>query len=1002
MGTLLKLVRLMKNNILIRYSAKYKLVHSALDQEFYLENYPFVSKSHLHPVAHYLKIGSKRGFMPRADFDPNIYLRNYPDVRASGTDPFLHYLKYGKDEGRTSIPQGNSRIGHSFEDYTIISSDFDRDYYLRTYKDVAHAGLDPIGHYLSIGWKEGRKPRANFDTSFYISRYPDVTKSRLNPFVHYMKYGRAENRMTSQHSYESFDGRIHIAASFRPAFKDNHSESIDQLFDGAWYLSRYPDVRLNGAEPRLHYLRYGAREGRDPHPLFSTQFYLSQVKNSRAALRNPLAHYLQYGSRQGISPHPLFDRLWYRAHNSDIVATGMDEFCHFILIGDKQGRTSHPHFDPLFYLQNNPGVAASRIGPLRHFVETGGQEGRNPHPMFDCQYYKWLYPEIAEKRINPLVHYLMQPRDARRHPHPLFDGAVHRLTSALARETTIDPLTDYVEFRSSLDPKLLARNTTCIPTPARVALPKRRPKQNSAASRALVSLLLFAYKFTETHLAETVNSVRAQTHSNWELIILDNGSSTQTIDPMIERIVQLDPRIRCESVGKDSKISHTDNPALRSANGQFFILLGNDAVLMHDAIEEAVSALLEAHADVVYSDHTYITAQNSLETIFYKPDWSPTLLSGVMYVDQFVAIRREVALLVSSNFWFSHLQIFEFMLRVSERTRKIAHVPKILYHVRGSLNGIANDPNSKPIIESLQTEAVNAHFIRTGFQGKAKPHEHLPYRLAIVPRPRNAYPTVDIVIRGDRTAERTSQCIKMLKEAFQTDENIMVLAMHSDLTETSALARGREVRQSTEIGSSAILPPSPLAAALTQAMSVSSGRYMMFVDPLIEVTDKKWLHHLLLYAERDDVAFVAPHVYRNDDGVAAAGLLITEKGLSPAMCHLKLGQDGYAGSLACAREVSALPAAMIMTNRAALDALGGFDPCFSTPHYIFGDAAVRASKLGYRNIAIPALMMRVENDYKLIDADDAMDTSLFQDIHADAIRKGDPFYNILSQLHYSA
>jgi hypothetical protein len=158
--------------------------------------------------------------------------------------------------------------------------------------------------------------------------------------------------------------------------------------------------------------------------------------------------------------------------------------------------------------------------------------------------------------------------------------------------------------------------------------------------------------------------------------------------------------------------------------------------------------------------------------------------------------------------------------------------------------------------------------------------------------------------------------------------------------------------------------------------------------------DDTWLDHLLLYAELEDVGFVAPHLYRSDGRVAAAGLLVGKHGLSPAMKRFRLGDDGFAGSLACNREVSALPAGMIMMGRTVLDALGGFDPDFSTPLYIFGDAAVRSANIGYRNIAIASPILRVDDTYDPTDPDSASDAILFRDVHAGLIQKGDPFYNI--------
>lgn len=71
---------------------------------------------------------------------------------------------------------------------------FDEKYYLFHYGDVRAADIDPLKHFLTIGWKEGRNPSDKFDTRFYLNANPDVEKSGENPLAHYIKYGSKEGR----------------------------------------------------------------------------------------------------------------------------------------------------------------------------------------------------------------------------------------------------------------------------------------------------------------------------------------------------------------------------------------------------------------------------------------------------------------------------------------------------------------------------------------------------------------------------------------------------------------------------------------------------------------------------------------------------------------------------------------------------------------------------------------------------------------------------------------
>jgi hypothetical protein len=92
---------------------------------------------------------------------------------------------------------------------------------------------------------------------------------------------------------------------------------IRKLVAAEFYLRVNPDVAAARMDPFKHYVKYGAAERRQPHPLFDPAHYLAScaaagtVDNNAA---NPLLHFLeQTGS--WANPHPLFDcDAYLRAH----------------------------------------------------------------------------------------------------------------------------------------------------------------------------------------------------------------------------------------------------------------------------------------------------------------------------------------------------------------------------------------------------------------------------------------------------------------------------------------------------------------------------------------------------------------------------------------------------------------------------------------------------------------------------------------------------------------
>jgi len=80
-----------------------------------------------------------------------------------------------------------------------------------------------------------------------------------------------------------------------------------KLFDASFYLESNPDVAGAGINPLVHYLTWGAAEGRDPNPLFDPSYYLESNPDVAGAGINPLVHYLTWGAAEGRDPKALFD-----------------------------------------------------------------------------------------------------------------------------------------------------------------------------------------------------------------------------------------------------------------------------------------------------------------------------------------------------------------------------------------------------------------------------------------------------------------------------------------------------------------------------------------------------------------------------------------------------------------------------------------------------------------------------------------------------------------------
>ena len=112
------------------------------------------------------------------------------------------------------------------------------------------------------------------------------------------------------------------------------------LVDADWYLTRYPDVGQQGADPARHYRRHGVKEARDPNAFFDTRWYLARNPDVAASGMDPLDHYYLYGAADGRDPSPRFDTDWYLAQNPDVRASGINPLLHYLRHGAREGRAS--------------------------------------------------------------------------------------------------------------------------------------------------------------------------------------------------------------------------------------------------------------------------------------------------------------------------------------------------------------------------------------------------------------------------------------------------------------------------------------------------------------------------------------------------------------------------------------------------------------------------------------------------------------------------------------
>lgn len=502
-----------------------------------------------------------------------------------------------------------------------------------------------------------------------------------------------------------------------------------------------------------------------------------------------------------------------------------------------------------------------------------------------------------------------------------------------------------------------------------------------------ISVLTPTYNSRPEWIAEAALGLLKQTFINWEWCLSDDSSDDRETKKLLDLLSQASPRVRISRSSK-AGISSATNRALDLAEGEAVCFLDHDDVLHRSALESMRRKLSEGY-DVIYSDEDKLdNATGQLVEPFFKPAWSPEYFRGAMYVGHLLCVRRELAARTRFDSAFDGVQDFEFMLRLSETGPRIGHIPRILYHWRKTPGSIAERTDAKPQIEALQEKAVNAHLIRLKLPGRAE-RSPLPHRLRVVPLARENYSRVSIVIPTRDAPNVLGRCLKSIFEKT-SHPNFEVVLIDNQTTNEEALAL------MTRYPVRRIVYPDPFnfSRANNQGAAAADGDLLVFLNNDTEVVTADWLQELAYYAEQPEVGAAGALLAYEDRTVQHAGVALGMRGTADhVMRRFPIDGDGYAGNLACAREVSVVTAACLVIRKPLFHEIGGFNSHFFTA-YQDVDLCLRLRARDLRIVCTPrALLLHHEFVSRPQSYYDIVDRMLLLDQWEEVIERGDPYYN---------
>ena len=445
----------------------------------------------------------------------------------------------------------------------------------------------------------------------------------------------------------------------------------------------------------------------------------------------------------------------------------------------------------------------------------------------------------------------------------------------------------------------------------------------------LVSIVVPVYHPPMDFLRACVESVRAQSYPNWELIAVNANLEDTAVGSYLADVGHEDPRVKVVGLDGNRGIVGNTNAGVAAASGDWVAFLDQDDIIEPDALYEYMRLANERpEVGLIYCDEDSFT--EGMETVFYprlKPDFNPDALFSHNYVIHMLAARRDLLLRAGlSTPEVEGAQDYDLTLRMSEQA-PVGHVPRVLYHWRNhaaSINYEANE--SKPYVTDAAINALKAHFARTGIaatvEAGMRPGTHrVTYDVPA------GNPMVSIIIPTKDHIDLLDACVTSLLEKAGWD-NLEVLLVENNSTKASTFAfydrmaaRDPRIRVLRYEGSF------NYASILNWAAAQANGDYLFLLNNDTVTLSDGAIRAMLGYFQRPDVGVVGPLLLFPDGLVQTAGIALMSDGrLGFINQNLTLEtHGGYLASLDCPRDYSSVLGAAQMVPKALFDELGGYD-----------------------------------------------------------------------------
>lgn len=467
----------------------------------------------------------------------------------------------------------------------------------------------------------------------------------------------------------------------------------------------------------------------------------------------------------------------------------------------------------------------------------------------------------------------------------------------------------------------------------------------------LISIVTPVYNVPIKYLEECIESVLAQSYTNWELCLADDCSTDPNIKKTLDKYQKLDKRIKVLYRKENGRISKATNSAIEIATGEFIGLMDNDDTLTKDALYEVAKVLNKnKKVDFIYSDEDKINLKGQRCEPYFKSDWSPDTLLSNNYLCHFVVMRKKILDQIGGErSEYDGAQDFDLFLRFTEKTKEIYHIPKILYHWR--------------IIPGSTSENITAktYALDAGKHALEKALERRKIKASVDSNGDGTYiinykinnPLVSIIIPTRDYADILEVCLKSIYEKTTYKNFEIIIADNGSVEEKTKKLFGKYQNEHQNFKVIRLDCEFNYSYINNQAVKKSKGEYILLLNNDTEVITPDFIEKMVGYASQEHVGTVGAKLYYKDNTIQHGGMVMGVHGVA-GHAYLNYGRDfgGYFGKLKAPCNYGGNTAACLMVARKKYDEVKGLDEKLSV-NFNDVDFNIKLTDKGYYNVFLP-------------------------------------------------